>query len=97
MEGKLFGKVGAAFTSTGTIHGGNETTLITMFIPMYHHGMIVVTPGYGDPAVYEAGSPYGASSVSGPMSDNPPNEKDLAVARFLGSRVAQVAKALSSS
>ena len=97
MEGKLFGKAGAAFTSTGTIHGGNEMTLITMFIPMYHLGMIVVTPGYGDPAVYEAGSPYGASSVSGPFSDNPPTEKDLTVARFLGRRVAQVARLLSSS
>ena len=95
-EGKLFGKVGAAFTSTSTPHGANEMTLITMFIPMYHHGMIVVTPGYGDPAVYEAGSPYGASSVSGPNSDRPPTEKDLQVARFLGRRVAQVAKALSS-
>jgi len=97
VEGKLFGKVGAAFTSTGTPHGGNEVTLITMFIPMYHHGMIVVTPGYGDPAVFEAGSPYGASSVSGPQADKSPTENDLRVARFLGRRVAQVAKALSSS
>ncbi len=97
MKGKLFGKAGAAFTSTSTPHGANELTLITMFIPMYHHGMIVVTPGYGDPAVYEAGSPYGASSVSGPMSDKPPTENDLKVARYLGRRVAQVAKALSSA
>lgn len=97
MEGRFYGKVGAAFTSTGTPHGGNEMTLITMFIPMYHLGMIVVTPGYGDPAVYEAGSPYGASSVSGPFSDRPPTENDLKVARFLGNRVAQVATALSSS
>ena len=95
MEGKLLGKVGAAFTSTSTPHGGNEMTLISMFIPMYHHGMIVVTPGYGDPAVLEAGSPYGASSVSGPMSDKPPTENDLKVARYLGQRVAQVAKVLS--
>ncbi len=97
MEGKFYGKAGAVFTSTGTPHGGNEMTLITMIIPMYHLGMIVVTPGYGDPAIREAGSPYGATSVSGPMSDIPPTEKDLTVARFLGSRVAQVAKALASS
>jgi NAD(P)H dehydrogenase (quinone) len=96
VEGKLFGKVGAAFTSSGT-PGANEMILITMFIPMYHHGMIVVTPGYGDPAVFEAGSPYGASSVSGPISDRPPTENDLKVARYLGRRVAQVAKALSTS
>lgn len=64
---------------------------------MYHHGMIVVTPGYGDPAVFEAGSPYGASSVSGPISDRPPTENDLKVARYLGRRVAQVARVLSTS
>lgn len=97
MKGKLFGKVGAAFTSTSSPHGANEMTLITMFIPMYHHGMIVVTPGYGEPATFEAGSPYGATSVSGPMSDKPPTENDLKVARFQGRRVAEVAKALSSS
>lgn len=96
VEGKLFGKVGAAFTSSGT-PGANEMILITMFIPMYHHGMIVVTPGYGDPAVFEAGSPYGASSVSGPLSDRLPTENDLKVARYLGKRVAQVAHKLASS
>ncbi len=95
-ENKLFGKVGAAFTSTSTPHGGNEMTIITMFMPMYHHGMIVVTPGYGDPALFAAGSPYGASSVSGPGADKPPTESDLKVARFLGHRVARVAEALSS-
>ena len=95
-ENKLFGKAGAAFTSTSTPHGGNEMTLITMFMPMYHHGMIVVTPGYGDPALFAAGSPYGASSVSGPGADKPPTESDLKVARFLGHRVALVAQALSS-
>jgi len=71
-------------------------TLITMILPMYHHGMIVVTPGFGDPALFGAGSPYGATSVSGPGADKPPTESDLKVARFLGRRVAQVAKALSS-
>ncbi len=96
-EGKLFGKVGAAFTSTSTPHGGNETTILTMFLVMYHHGMIVVAPGYGDPALYAAGSPYGASSVSGPGADKPPTEADLKVARFLGRRVAQVTRALSSA
>ena len=95
MEGKFYGKVGAAFSSTGTPHGGTEMTIISMFIPMYHLGMVVVTPGYGDPAFYEAGSPYGAASVSGPMSDRPPTENDLAAARFQGRRVAQVARALS--
>jgi NAD(P)H dehydrogenase (quinone) len=96
-EGKLFGKVGAAFTSSSTPHGGNETTLITMFLPMYHHGMVVVTPGYGDPVLFGTGSPYGATSVSGLGADKPPTDSDLKVARFLGHRVARVAKALSSA
>jgi NAD(P)H dehydrogenase (quinone) len=96
-EGKFYGKVGAAFCSTGTPHGGTEMTLISMFIPMYHLGMIVVTPGYGDPSLFEAGSPYGAVSVSGPMSDQPPTENDLAVARFHGRRIAEVARALARS
>ncbi len=96
-EGKLLGKVGAAFTTSSTPHGGNETTLITMFLPMYHHGMIVVTPGYGDPAIFGAGSPYGATSVSGPGANISPTTTDLNVAGFLGRRVARVAKALSSA
>jgi len=97
MEGKFYGKVGAAFCSTGTLHGGAEMTMISMFIPMYHLGMIVVTPGYGDPALFEAGSPYGAASVSGPMSDQSPTENDLVVARFHGRRIAEVASVLARS
>jgi NAD(P)H dehydrogenase (quinone) len=94
VQGKLVNKVGAAFTSTATLHGGNEMTLHTIFIPMMHLGMIVVTPGYADPAMFAAGSPYGASSVSGPNADQSPTEADLAAARFLGHRVAAVTAAL---
>jgi NAD(P)H dehydrogenase (quinone) len=97
MEGRFYGKVGAAFTSTGTPHGGTEMTIVSMFIPMYHLGMVVVTPGYGDPAFFVAATPYGAASVSGPFSDQPPTEADLAAARFQGRRVAEVASALVRS
>lgn len=95
-RGALNGKVGSAFTSTATTHGGNETTILSLYPPMAHLGLIIVPTGYADASVYAAGTPYGASSVSG-QSSTPPTEADLAVARFQGRRVAQVAKALRGS
>ena len=96
FQGKLNGKAGSAFTSTQSVHGGNESTLLAMYNPMVHLGMIVVPLGYADPVLFKAGTPYGASSVGGP--DNaPPTPDDLEVARFQGKRVAQVAKALKAA
>ncbi len=89
MKGALVDKVASAFTSTGTLHGGNEVTILTMLIPLMHQGMIIVAPGYADPAMFAAGTPYGASSVSGAEADQGPTENDLAAARFLGRRVAE--------
>jgi NAD(P)H dehydrogenase (quinone) len=94
LDGGLAGKVGAAFTSTSTPHGGQEMTILSLIIPMLHHGMILVTPGYIDPATFVSGSPYGATSVSGGLSDRPPTESDSKVARFLGRRVAEIATQL---
>lgn len=96
-QGKLVGKVGSAFTSTSTIHGGQETTIVTLYIPMAHFGMVIVPPGYASPAVFQAGSPYGATSVSGGNSDQCPTETDLEVARFQGALTAQVARALKAA
>ncbi|MBD2105276.1 NAD(P)H:quinone oxidoreductase [Leptolyngbya sp. FACHB-261] len=95
FQGKLVGKAGSVFTSTSTVHGGNESTLISMYHPMAHLGMVIVPLGYADPALFKAGTPYGASSVSG-QNNTPPNEDDLAVARFQGKRVAQIARALKA-
>lgn len=93
--GQLNGKAGGAFTSTSTFHGGNESTIISLYNPMAHLGLIIVPTGYADPSLFQAGTPYGASSVSG--NDNqPPTEADLAVARFHGRRVAQVAQVLKA-
>ncbi|MCE5197735.1 MAG: NAD(P)H:quinone oxidoreductase [Armatimonadota bacterium] len=89
VQGALVDKVASVFTSTSTIHGGNESTIIAMLNPLMHLGMIVVTPGYADPIMFQAGTPYGASSVSGPNADQPPTEADLAVARFTGKRVTE--------
>lgn len=96
FQGKLVGKAGSAFTSTSSVHGGNESTVISMYHPMAHLGMIIVPLGYADPSLSKAGTPYGASSVSG-QNNAPPTEDDLAVARFQGKRVAQVARALKAA
>lgn len=95
-QGKLNGKAGGAFTSTSTFHGGNETTTLSLYAPMAHLGLIIVPTGYADPAMFAAGSPYGASSVSY-NQNTPPTEEDLAVARFQGRRTAQVAAALKAA
>jgi len=95
FQGKLVGKAGAAFASTSTLHGGNEMTITSLYAPMAHLGLILVPTGYADPALFKAGTPYGASSVSG-MNSAPPSVDDLAVARFQGVRVTRVAAALKS-
>lgn len=89
FQGKMNGKIGSAFASTQSLHGGNETTIVTLYNPMAHLGMIIVPTGYADPAVFKAGTPYGASAVSGVSALPTPDE--LEVAQFQGRRVAQVA------
>ena len=93
-KGALNGKVGSAFAGSATPHGGNESTIISLFNPMAHLGLIIVPTGYADAAMFKgAGTPYGASVVSG----NPPSgptADELEVARFQGRRVAKVAEAL---
>ena len=96
FQGKLNGKAGSAFTSTSSLHGGNESTLISLYHPMAHLGLIIVPLGYADPTLFRAGTPYGASSVSG-QANTPPTADDLEVARFQGRRVAQVAGALKTA
>lgn len=93
-QGKLVNKVGSVFTSASTPHGGQELTTFTMLAPLIHHGMVIVTPGYADAAMFAGGAPYGATSTSGPHSDQCPTEQDLAAARFQGRRVAEITAAL---
>jgi len=92
FQGKLNGKVGSAFVSTQGAHGGNESTILSLYNPMAHLGLIIVPTGYADAALFKAGTPYGASAVSGASSL--PTEDELAVARFQGKRVAQIAQKL---
>lgn len=92
FEGKLADKVVSGFTSASNAHGGQESTLLSMYNIFAHWGAILVTPGYTDPVLFEAGgNPYGASST------NEPNEQDLAAARYLGRRVAEKAALLVGS
>ena len=96
FQGKLDGKVGSAFTSTSSLHGGNESTNITMYNFMAHLGQIIVPVGYGDPVTFKAGTPYGASTVSG-QTNAPPTPDDLDVARYQGKRVAKITSALKAA
>jgi NAD(P)H dehydrogenase (quinone) len=86
-RGALVNKVGAAFTSVATAHGGHETTLWSIMTPMANLGMILVPPGYSDAVMFAGGSPYGATATTG---GGAPGEADLAAARHQGKRVAEV-------
>jgi NAD(P)H dehydrogenase (quinone) len=92
FEGKLADKVVSGFTSASNPHGGQESTLLSLYNVFAHWGAILVTPGYTDPVLFEAGgNPYGASST------NEPDEQELAAARYLGRRVAEKAALLTGS
>ncbi|MBU4140056.1 MAG: NAD(P)H:quinone oxidoreductase, partial [Euryarchaeota archaeon] len=100
MKGALISKVAGVFTSTSTQHGGQETTIITSMVPLLHHGMIILGVPYSEQALFyidhvSGGSPYGASSVSGPMADRSPIENDIVVAMALGKRIAEVSKKIT--
>jgi NAD(P)H dehydrogenase (quinone) len=94
FQGKLNGKAGSVFGSTSTLHGGNESTLLSLYNPMAHLGLIIVPLGYSDAAMFKAGTPYGASSVVNGRDITHASEDELAVARYQGRRVTQVAAAL---
>jgi NAD(P)H dehydrogenase (quinone) len=94
FQGKLNGKAGGAFTSTSTPHGGQESTIISLYNPLAHLGFIIVPTGYVEPATFKAGTPYGASHVAG-QNSAPPSDDEIAVARYQGKRVAQVSAALA--
>ena len=94
FQGKLNGKAAGAFTSTGGPHGGNEATVVSLYIPMAHLGFIIVPNGYTHEKVFQGhGTPYGSSSVSG-QNSAPPTADELEVARHQGARVTRVAAAL---
>ena len=99
LSGELSGKPAAVFTSSGSLHGGNETTLLSMMLPLFHHGMLLLGLPYSHPELsttQSGGTPYGASHVSG-MSGDPTLSNDAVVlARALGKRLAETALTLQS-
>lgn len=96
MEGSLIGKIGAVFTGAASVHGGQETTAISMMFPMFHHGMIIVGVPYSVPELTQSGSPYGPSRIVGPMANKAIDDADITVARALGKRVAQVTQKINA-
>jgi len=91
FQGKLANKVYAGFTSAMNAHGGQESTLLSLFTSIYHFGGFIVTPGYTDPSVFASGgNPYGVSVTTGPEGKGP-TEQDVAHAHYLGKRVAEIA------
>ena len=99
LKGALIGKPAAVFTSTGSMHGGNESTLLTMMLPLVHHGMLIVGLPYSEPALsstQSGGTPYGASHVGGSLNDKKitDDEKKLCIA--LGKRLAETALKLAA-
>jgi len=99
LKGALIGKPAAVFTSTGSMHGGNETTLITMMLPLMHHGMLLVGLPYSEPelsATSSGGTPYGASHIGGAADDRPISEEERKLCIALGKRLAQTALKLAA-
>lgn len=100
-NGKLIGKVGSVFTSTGTQHGGQETTITSFHTTLLHHGMIIVGVPYSCKGITKmneitGGSPYGSSTLADSDGSREPSENEIDIARFQGAHVAEVAKKQSA-
>jgi NAD(P)H dehydrogenase (quinone) len=98
VKGALIGKVGSGFVSTGT-GGGNESTLMSLYNTLIHHGMVIVGLPYAaqeltDLSEVKGGSPWGAGTIAGAKGDRQPTAKELAMARFQGAHVAKIAAKL---
>lgn len=100
LAGTLAGKPAAVFTSTSSPHGGQESTLLSMMLPLLHHGMLLVGLPYSEPGLNRTsggGSPYGAGHLARGHGDVQLNEDERALARALGRRVADIARRLAST
>ena len=98
ISGELIGKPGAVFTSTGSLHGGQETTLLSMMLPLFHHGMLLAGIPYSEPGLSETktgGTPYGASHVSNEKKESVLSDEEKNIGFAMGARVAKIASKLS--
>ena len=92
LQGSLIDRPAGVFTSTSSLHGGQETTLMSMMLPLIHHGMVIVGVPYSVPelrATEAGGTPYGASHWSTEAGDRPMDDRESAICRALGKRVAE--------
>jgi NAD(P)H dehydrogenase (quinone) len=99
LSGALAGKPACVFTSTGSLHGGQESTLLSMMLPLLHHGMLMLGLPYSEPALMttaSGGSPYGATHWSGISGDKTISDDTRALAIALGKRLATTTKKLQS-
>jgi NAD(P)H dehydrogenase (quinone) len=100
VQGKLVGKVGSVFASTGTQHGGQETTITSFHTTLLHLGMVIVGVPYSEQRLVNmneitGGTPYGATTLAGPDGKSRPvSENELAIARYQGRHVTQIARKL---
>jgi NAD(P)H dehydrogenase (quinone) len=99
IEGKLNGKIGSAFSSTASQHGGQETTLMSMITNLFHLGLVVVGLPYSAQGLLRldeisGGTPYGATTLAGPKGERQPSANELELARFQGRHVAEITGAL---
>ena len=100
MKGALAGKPAGVFTSTSSIHGGQETTLLSMMLPLMHHGMLITGLPYSEPELLqtrEGGTPYGPSHLAGRDSKLPLSAFEKSLCQALGRRLARVGSALRNS
>ena len=98
-RGTLAGKPAAVFSASASMHGGQESTLLSMMLPLFHHGMILVGIPYTEPdmnATRSGGTPYGASHVSGIANDRPVSDEEARLAFALGKRLAGLVKRLAA-
>lgn len=99
LKGTLINKPAGVFTSTGTLHGGQETTLVSMMLPLLHHGAIIVGSPYSEPALSETttgGTPYGPSHVAAYDSSRPLSDHEIILSTAFGQRIAQIAHSIKS-
>lgn len=101
MKGALVGKVGSVFASSGTQHGGQETTITSFHTTLLHHGMVIVGVPYAEPRLMNmseitGGTPYGATTLAGPDGSRKPSENELAIAHYQGAHVARITAKLKS-
>jgi NAD(P)H dehydrogenase (quinone) len=99
LHGDLIGKPASVFTSTASLHGGQETTLLSMMLPLFHHGMILVGTPYSEPdlaSTRSGGTPYGVSHVTFGKDDAPLSEEEKRLCQSVGKRLAKTALALKS-